>query len=274
MSDTLNFTILGCGSSLGVPRINGDWGNCDPNEPKNRRLRCSLLVERIGPKGKTTIVIDTSPDFRQQMLSSNVGKIDAVFYTHPHADHVHGIDDLRGYAITQKSRITVFADQTTMTRLYEGFDYCFTQAPGSIHPPILKPYEIEAEKPVVVTGEGGEIHLLPILQTHGLIHSLGFRFSSDGKLDDGGLCYSPDVSDFPERSLKFLQNLDCLIIDALQYKLHTSHLSLSQSLEWIDRLKSKRAILTHMHGPLDYNVVRGEVPKHVEPGFDGLKIIM
>lgn len=270
MSSTLRYTILGCGSSPGVPRINGDWGNCDLNEPKNRRLRCSLLVQRFGENGTTTVVIDTSPDFRAQMLSANVDHIDAVFYTHPHADHVHGIDDLRGYTLAQRSLITVYADQATMARLYDGFGYCFAQPPGSMYPPILNAYEIEPQQPIVTTGKGGDIHLLPILQTHGTIHSLGFRFSTDGNFENGGLCYSSDVSDIPEKSIPFLQDLDCWIVDALQHKPHVSHFSVDESLDWIKRLTPRRAILTHMHIPLDYQTLRAELPDHIEPAYDGM----
>lgn len=272
MSNSLRYTILGCGSSPGVPRINGDWGNCDPEEPKNRRLRCSLLVQRHGENGTTTVVIDTSPDFRQQMLAANVDHIDAVFYTHPHADHVHGIDDLRGYALAQRSLVTVYADNATMARLYDGFGYCFTQPPGSMYPPILRAYEIAPQQPIVTTGKGGDIHLLPVLQTHGTIHSLGFRFSTDGNFSNGGLCYSSDVSDIPDESIPHLQNLDVWIVDALQYKPHVSHFSVEESLDWIKRLGPKQAILTHMHIPLDYQTLSAELPDHVSPAFDGMII--
>lgn len=270
MSDTLRFTILGCGSSPGTPRINGDWGACDPNEPKNRRLRCSLLVERIGPEGRTTIVIDTGPDFRQQMISAEVKSIDAVLYTHAHADHLHGIDDLRGYALAQRERITVYADHETNLRMYDGFAYCFTTPPGSMYPPILNAYEMEAYQPLEITGKGGPIHALPIRQEHGPIHSLSFRFSTDGNFDEGGLCYSPDVSDIPKQSEKLLNNLDMWIVDALQYKPHISHFSVSQSLEWVGKLKPKHTVFTHMHIPLDYQTLKSELPDHVEPAYDGM----
>lgn len=272
MSEKLRFTILGCGSSPGVPRINGDWGNCDPEEPRNTRLRCSLLVERISSKGRTTVVVDTSPDFRQQMLNAQVSRIDTVLYTHPHADHVHGIDDLRGYALAQRERITVYADQQTMARLYDGFGYCFTQPPGSMYPPILNAYEIEEFVPMVITGEGGDIHVLPLLQVHGPIHSLGFRFSGTGDFFSGGVVYSPDVSDIPKETVSRLENIDCWIVDALQYKEHVSHLSLSESLGWIRKVKPQQAVLTHMHIPLDYATLIKELPAGVVPGFDGMVV--
>jgi phosphoribosyl 1,2-cyclic phosphate phosphodiesterase len=274
MNSSLKFTILGCGSSPGTPRIHGDWGACDPEEPKNRRLRCSLLVERTTDNGTTRVVIDTSPDFRQQMLAANVPAIDAVLYTHPHADHVHGIDDLRGFALAQRQRIPVFADMATMQRLKEGFGYCLYQIEGSMYPPILEPIAIEAGVGVVVEGEGGSIHALPILQQHGPIHSLAFRFSTDGNFETGGLCYSPDVSDIPENSIPHLSDLDCWIIDALQYKPHVSHFSVSQSLEWINRMSPKRAIFTHMHIPLDYNKLLSELPDNIEPAYDGMSFVI
>ena len=268
--DKMRFTILGCGSSPGVPRIHGDWGACDPDEPKNRRLRCSLLVERITDHGTTRVVVDTSPDFREQMLSAKVPRLDGVLYTHPHADHVHGIDDLRGYTLAQKERITIYADAYTMQRIEEGFGYCLKQPEGSMYPPILNSYLIEAGKTIEIKGEGGSIYALPILQTHGSINSLGFRFSFDGNFETGGLCYSSDVSDIPESSTSELHNLDYWIVDALQYKPHVSHFSVSESLEWIKRLKPDHAILTHMHIPLDYETLKAELPQAVEPAYDGM----
>ena len=270
MADRLKYTILGCGSSPGVPRINGDWGACDPNNPKNRRLRCSLLVERISENGVTRVVIDTGPDFREQMLLAEVSAIDAVLYTHSHADHVHGIDDLRGYAIAQRRRIPIYADEVTYKRLYEGFGYCLEQLEGSMYPPILEHQNLKVGEPVKITGEGGDIYALPILQIHGPINSLGFRFSTTADFTTGGLCYSSDVSDIPSESIQYLQNLDCWILDALQYKPHASHFSVSQSLEWIDRVKPQRAILTHMHIPLDYKSLKQELPDNIEPAYDGL----
>ena len=268
--DKLCFTILGCGSSPGVPRIHGDWGSCDPNEPKNRRLRCSLLVERISNAGTTRVVVDTSPDFRQQMLNASVPHLDGVLYTHPHADHVHGIDDLRGFALAQQERIKVFADEQTLARLYEGFGYCLKQPEGSMYPPILDAHDLVAGERVEIKGEGGSIYALPIYQVHGPIHSLGFRFCTDGNFKAGGLCYSPDVSEIPEASVSALKNLDYWIVDALQYKPHVSHFSVSESLEWIERLKPQHAIFTHMHIPLDYQTLKSELPGNIEPAYDGM----
>ncbi|WP_419914954.1 MBL fold metallo-hydrolase [Hoeflea sp.] len=266
MTVTRRFTVLGCGSSPGVPRINGDWGACDPSNPKNRRLRASLLVEQIDGDGRSTVVvIDTGPDFRAQMIATAVTRLDAVIYSHPHADHLHGIDDLRGYVFAQRKRIPIHADRQTMQRLREGFLYCFEKPEGSNYPPIVDGHLIETtDDPVIVNGEGGPIPLLPFEQIHGDITSLGFRI--------GNVAYCSDVSGFPEDTIDKLQGLDVLMIDALQYKPHPSHLSLGEALEWIDRLKPRKAVLTHMHIPLDYETVARETPDHVEPAYDMMVI--
>ena len=257
------FTILGCGSSPGVPRITGDWGACDPANPKNRRTRAAFLVEQFGPAGSTTVVIDTGPDFRTQMIAAGVENIDAVLYTHAHADHIHGIDDIRGFVLHSHKQVPIWADAITMERIREGFGYCLETPPGSMYPPIVTRNLIDPmDAPVTISGAGGSITFQPLLQVHGSIHSLGFRI--------GDVAYCSDISDFPDATVARLQNLDTLIVDALQYRFHSSHLSLSQSLEWIERLKPARAILTHMHVPLDYDTVQKETPAHVEPAYDGL----
>jgi phosphoribosyl 1,2-cyclic phosphate phosphodiesterase len=269
---TYRFTILGCGSSPGVPRIDGDWGACDPANPKNRRLRCSLLVEKTGPKGTTSVVIDTSPDFRTQMLVAGVKRLDGVVYTHAHADHIHGIDDLRGYALVQRKRLSVHADRETMDRLFQAFGYCFETPEGSFYPPILDAVKIEQGAPFDIDGPGGTIAFLPIQQIHGNTTSLAFRIGGDIGKRTGGLCYSPDVSDLAESSQAELRDLEIWVVDALQYREHVSHLSLEQALGWIERLSPRRAILTHMHIPLDYAAVMAETPGHVEPAFDGMVV--
>lgn len=259
------FTILGCGSSPGVPRINGDWGDCNPDNPRNRRTRAAFLIEQTGPDGgQTTVLIDTGPDFREQMIRAGVRALDAVVYTHAHADHLHGIDDLRGYSLLQRQRIPIYAELETMRRIEAGFGYCMKTPVGSSYPPIVQPQIIEPlDQPVVIEGKGGRIPLLPLLQQHGDITSLGFRI--------GNVAYCSDVSDFPAKTVPLLQNLDVLIIDALQYREHPSHLSLAQALGWIETLSPARAILTHMHIPLDYDRVMQETPAHVEPAYDQLQ---
>lgn len=263
MSDHLRLTILGCGSSPGVPRITGDWGQCDPSNPRNRRMRTAALVERVSASGGITrVAIDTGPDFRDQMLMVGVKRLDAVVYTHAHADHIHGIDDLRGYVLEQRRLVDVFADGPTMQRLHEAFGYCFETPAGSSYPPILRANPIDHDESIVVEGEGGVLSFEPLPQIHGDIISLGFRI--------GRLAYCSDVSHFPPTTAERLLDLDLLVIDALQYKRHPSHFSLSETLEWIERLAPKKAVLTHMHTPLDYETVHAETPDHVEPAYDGL----
>ena len=259
---TLKLTILGCGTSGGVPRVGNHWGACDPSNPKNRRRRCSLLVERAGAKGETGILVDTSPDLRQQLLDAGVGWVDGVLYTHDHADHSHGIDDLRMVSFNGRARVNVYYDATTGGLLHSRFGYCFNAPQGSEYPPILKGHEIHAGKPIRISGTGGVIEALPFRQIHGSGETLGFRF--------GGIAYSPDVSDFPEESIEALQDLDVWILDALRYALHPSHLSVDQALAWIARVKPKRAVLTHMHVDLDYATLADRLPSGVEPGYDGM----
>jgi len=265
MADRLRFVITGCGSSPGTPRIVGDWGNCDPTNPKNRRRRAAAIVERISDSGSVTrVAIDTGPDFREQMLDAGATHLDGVVYTHAHADHIHGIDDLRGYFLAQRRRIDVYADNTTLERMREAFGYCFATPPGSNYPPIVTAHSIAHDVPFEIDGAAGPIRFEPLTQIHGDILSLGFRI--------GNLAYCPDVSDIPQQSAARLTGLEMLIIDALQYQPHPSHLSLGEALEWIERLAPRRAVLTHMHIPLDYEAVRLETPEHVDPAYDGMVI--
>jgi phosphoribosyl 1,2-cyclic phosphate phosphodiesterase len=259
---SLRFTILGCGSSGGVPRPALGWGVCDPSNPRNRRRRTSLLVERHGSGGITRVLIDTSPDLRDQLLDAAVDSIDAVFYTHEHADHCHGIDDLRGLFIKRRKRVPVYLDQRTSAVLNIRFAYCFDAPPGSEYPPIVREHRMQALQPVTIEGQGGAITVLPILQVHGDITSLGFRF--------GGLGYSCDLSDLPTASVQALNGLDTWIVDSLRDAPHPSHFSVAEALAWIERLKPRRAILTNLHSDLDYEDLRRRLPPHVEPAYDGL----
>jgi len=258
------FTILGCGSSPGVPRIGGDWGNCDPRNPKNKRRRASLLIEKFGENGKTVVVVDTGPDFREQMIDTGISEADGVIYTHWHADHIHGIDDLRSFVINRRERVQIWADESTSRRLHEGFGYCFKTPEGSSYPAILQENRINPGTEIMIEGKGGPITITPYPQIHGSIESLGFKI--------GTLAYSCDVSAFDERAYPHLENLDYLIVDALQYREHPSHFSLEQALECIERFKPKNAILSHMHTPLDYDRVNSETPDNVTPAFDGMVI--
>lgn len=260
----LRFTILGCGSSGGVPRIGGNWGACDPANPRNRRRRCSLLVERRTDTASTTVLIDTSPDMREQLLDAGVRALDGVLYTHEHADHLHGIDDLRVLALSGRHRVQVWSDADTYKRLERSFGYCFHTPPGSEYPPICDHHLIELPKPVVVTGEGGAVEVQPFDQAHGSIRSLGFRIAN--------VAYSSDLNDLPEESVAALQDLDVWIVDALRYTFHPSHFSLEDTLSWIARIRPGRAVLTNMHIDMDYDTLRRELPENVEPAYDGMVI--
>jgi phosphoribosyl 1,2-cyclic phosphate phosphodiesterase len=261
---TTSITILGCGSSAGVPRIGNDWGQCDPANPKNRRRRCSALVTKSGPEGTTRVLIDTSPDLREQMLSADVTDIDGVLFTHEHADHTHGIDDLRAFFLMKRERVQVWADDATGRMLTTRFAYCFYTAPGSDYPPIIHMNAMEAGKKVTVNGAGGSITALPFEVHHGTIDALGFRV--------GGMAYTPDIDGVPDQSLQALENLDLWIVDGLRRTRHPSHWSLPQTLEWIARMKPKRAIITNMHIDLDFATLAAELPAGVEPAYDGLEL--
>jgi phosphoribosyl 1,2-cyclic phosphate phosphodiesterase len=258
-------TILGCGSSGGVPRIGTMWGKCDPENPKNRRRRCAVLVDRFGKQGGVTrVLVDTPPDIREQLLETRVTSLDGVIYTHDHADHTHGIDDLRMVAYAMKSRINVWYDAPTRKSLEHRFDYCFRTPDGSSYPPILIGHDFNAGDSVTIEGEGGPITIEAIGQVHGDIASLGLRI--------GPLAYSPDVSDLPREAVARLQELDVWIVDALRHMPHPSHFSVTDALAWIKRLGVKRGVLTHMTGDLDYAALKRDLPGHVEPAFDGMEI--
>ena len=260
---TLDFTILGCGSSGGVPRVGQGWGVCDPANPRNRRRRCSLLVQRHGPGGTTTVLVDTSPDLREQLLDADVRSLDAVLFTHSHADHTHGIDDLRPLAILNRRRLDVFVDEETSQALHHRFGYCFATPPGGVYPPILTEHRFHEGRSIDIDGAGGRITALPFRQHHGEIDSFGFRF--------GDVAYSSDVSSFPENSLAHLKGLDVWIIDALREHAHPSHLTLGEALDHVALLKPRRAILTNLHTDLDYAAVARAVPDHVAPAHDMMR---
>ena len=258
----LRFTILGCGSSGGVPRIGGHWGDCDPDNPKNRRLRCSLLVERIDDGQATRVLIDTSPDLREQLLRAGVGHIDAVVYTHSHADHVHGIDDLRQLVFNARRRLPVWADGPTQDALIARFGYAFVQPAGSSYPPICDLHPIRG--PFTITGAGGAVPLRPFHVVHGDIEALGFRI--------GGLAYLPDVSAIPDPAWQELEALDVWVLDALRRTPHPTHAHLAQSLEWLERARPARGVLTNMHIDLDQAAVDAETPDHICAAYDGMVI--
>ena len=262
---SLTFTILGCGSSMGVPRVALGWGQCDPNNPKNRRRRCALLVERAQGPGKVTrVLVDCSPDLREQLLGAEVDWIDGVLITHEHADHTHGIDDLRPLFIRKRQRVNVYMDEPTSRAMHARFAYCFMTPPGSEYPPIAAERRLTPGTPVTVDGQGGAIDALPVLQEHGDIPSLGFRI--------GNVAYSADIKGLPPASIAQMAGLDVWIVDALRKTPHPSHLNLEEALAWIERIKPKRAILTNLHSDMDYAALKATLPSNVEPAYDGMRL--
>ena len=259
-------TIMGCGSSGGVPRIGGHWGVCDPDNPKNRRSRCSLLIEGYtdGSDEPTRIVVDTGCDLREQLLRAEVDRVEAVLYTHEHADHTHGIDDLRVLALNNRRRVDVYFSPEAANRIVPSFAYCFTAPPGSGYPPILNQHLINAGTPLTVDGPGGSITVLPFEQEHGDIVSLGFRVQN--------FAYSCDLSGIPDGSRDAVSGLDTWVLDALRPTPHPSHLSLSEALDLVEDLRPRHAVLTNLHIDLDYVQTDVMTPDHVRPAYDGLQI--
>ena len=261
---TLTLTILGSGSSAGVPRPALGWGVCDPNNPKNRRRRCSLLVEQTSNHGTTRIVIDTSPDLREQLISTDVDHIDAVFLTHEHADQTHGMDDLRSVVIHMRKRIPVYMNRSTAQDIMARFSYCYVSPEGSDYPPILTQHSIEAGGSQIISGKGGDVTMTAFLVQHGNIPALGYRI--------GNAAYTPDLNDIPRESWGALENLDLWIVDGLRYTPHVSHFSIDDALSWIERFKPKRAVITNMTADVDYEVIRQSLPAGVAPAYDGQRL--
>ena len=263
---SLRLTILGCGSSGGVPRLSddpgGEWGACDPADPLNRRTRCSLLVERPGPEGTTRVLVDTSPDMRAQLLAAGIGRLDGIVWTHGHADHTNGIDDVRMIVFNARQRIRGWAHPPTARILRERFGYVFEQAPGSAYPAICDLTVFE--DPFAVPGPGGPIPFAPFEVAHGGMPTLGLRI--------GPAAYVPDAVEIPEASWPHLSGLDLLVVDALRRRPHPTHAHLGRTLEWIARAAPRRAVLTNMHVDLDRATVDAETPAHVTPAHDGMTL--
>ncbi len=258
----MRVTILGCGSSGGVPRLGGHWGACDPTEPKNHRRRCSILVERVTDDGTTSVLIDTSPDMRAQLLDAGVGRLDAVLYTHAHADHVHGLDDLRMIVINMRARLPVWADTPTHEALLDRFSYAFVQPEGSMYPPILNLNLMDDS--VTIDGAGGALTFDNFRVPHGGMDALGFRVND--------VAYLPDVASMPDEAWDHVADLRCWIVDALRRDPHPTHSHLSQTLDWIARARPEQAVLTNMHNDLDYATIAAETPEHITPAYDGLTL--
>ena len=254
----MKFIILGCGSSMGVPRPDGYFGNCNPKNQKNYRTRCSALI-----KSKTeNILIDTSPDLRQQLLKHNIKKIDKVFYSHMHADQTHGINDLRTFFINSRKQINVFADYATSKYLKNSFSYCF-KSYSKEYPATLKLNRINNR--MNIDDKNKKIPIKPILVDHGKVKSNCF-------IIDKKLAYISDISDISSKDFKYFKNLKYLIIDCLWYNFHPSHFNLEKSLFFIKKFKPSRAILTNLSPVLDYDELKKLLPKKVMPAYDGLTI--
>jgi phosphoribosyl 1,2-cyclic phosphate phosphodiesterase len=250
--------ILGCGTSGGVPRIGGrdgrgDWGACDPANPKNRRTRCSILVRQ----GSSTVLIDTSPDCREQLIGARVNRLDGVIWTHEHADQLHGVDDPRALALRQ-GPIEGWADERTWAILRHRFGYCFSSEEAGWYNPIYRPKTISGPSRI------GEVEVTPFKQDHGTIPTLGLRF--------GPIAYVNDVVRLEEEAFAALAGVDTMIVDAMRYTPHPTHAHVELALSWIARVKPRRAVLTNLHVDLDYARLAAELPAGVEPAYDGMVI--
>jgi phosphoribosyl 1,2-cyclic phosphate phosphodiesterase len=262
---SLTFTILGCGSSGGVPRLGQGWGACNPKNPKNRRRRCSLLVEQTGTDGaKTQVLVDMSPDLREQLLEHAVSRLDAILLTHSHADHIHGIDEVRPLVLMARRKIDLFMDAATSAIVRKNFSYIFETPTGSHYPALLIENRLVSGGTISIKGPGGPLSATPFALAHGEIGALGFRF--------GHVAYTPDLNAVPQESIAFLEELDVWIVDALRYQPHPSHFCLQETLSWIERVRPARAVLTNLHTDLDFASLQRELPANVEPAFDGLRI--
>ena len=269
---TVQVTILGCGSSGGVPRVGADWGACDPSEPKNRRSRCSILVEAWRTNGKPTqaertiVLIDTSPDLREQLLKTGTKRLDALLFTHDHADQTHGIDDIRALAYRMRGQIPTYMDAHTKTHIFQRFNYCFEMPEGRVHPPILnlKPLFEHGSK-IKIDGPGGQLSFEAIELSHGPTPSFGFKINDK-------VVYTPDVWDIPEKSLERIEDTDIWITDALRYNEHPTHAHADRALAWAARTRCREMILTNLHIDMDYQTLKSELPKNCNVAYDGMII--
>ena len=258
----MKFIILGCGSSMGVPRPDGYFGNCDPKNKKNYRTRCSALIKT----NKENVLIDTSPDLREQLLRNKINKIDKVFYSHMHADQTHGINDLRSFFINSKKPVEVFADHITSKHLNDSFSYCF-KSYSKEYPATLKLNKINDQSNLFINSITKKIKIKPIVVQHGKVKSICYIINKK-------LAYISDVSEIYKKDLKYFKNLKYLIIDCLWYDFHPSHFNLKKSLEFINQIGPKKAILTNLSPILDYKELKKLIPNNVIPAHDGLTLTL
>lgn len=252
----MRIRLLGSGTSSGVPRIGNDWGSCDPNEPKNRRRRASLIVET----DRTRILVDTSPDLREQLLDAQASRFDAVIWTHDHADHTHGIDDLRQIVLLNRGAVEGYARPETLASIGRRFAYAFEGKDG--YPPTVRGHELTDDLMI------GDIRVRTVDQPHGAICSAGLRFDWNGYAAG----YATDFKTLTDDMTTLYKGLDVWILDALRKRPHPTHPSLDEALGYIQRLKPGMAVLMHMDNSMDYQRLKAELPDHVEPGYDGMEL--
>lgn len=265
-SGQMQITLLGTGCSTGVPRVDGYWGACDPQNPKNRRTRCSavLKIDREDGQKPLHILIDTSPDLRQQVMQNGIFDLDAVFWTHDHADQTHGIDDLRAFCF-EKGPLVGLMDRATFETLEQRFHYIFHG--GHNYPALVMPHILEN-----IDGQHRckirdfYLEFQTFKQIHGPINSVGYRF--------GDFAYSSDVSELPDEAWPMLSGLKLWVVDALRYKPHPTHAHLERTLEWIKRAKPELAVLTNLHQDMDYEALQAVLPSGVIAGFDGFNVLI
>lgn len=257
---SLRARILGCGTSSGVPRIGGDWGQCDPANPRNRRTRASILIE----SDTTRLLVDTSPDMRAQLLDAGLIDIDSVFWTHDHADHCHGLDDLRQIAHHRRQAMAAYAPAQALAQLQSRFAYAFEGREG--YPPIVAATPLgEAMDSVTRVGD---IEVRWVAQPHGDIYSAGYLFSAGGN----SIAYATDFHEVTPDMIAFFQKADHWIVDALRERPHPTHAHLALTLAAIEQVRPGRAWLTHMDQSMDYDSLCAMLPETIRPAYDGLLI--
>lgn len=262
--------ILGCGSSGGVPRVDGDWGACDPAEPKNRRRRCSVLLERAASRealeagDATRVLVDTSPDLREQLLDAGSPEIHGVAFTHTHADQCHGVDDVRALVYRRGEKLTAAMSADTHRDLMHRFGYIFETPPGSGYPPLLTAQPVASGGRAVFSGPGGRLEVALFDVEHGGAPCSGVRA--------GPVAYTPDVNGLDDAALAQLDGAALWILDALRERPHPSHAHLEQSLRWLERIDPALGVLTNLHVDLDYRALESRLPEGVRPAFDGLEV--